>query len=1148
MIDLDLIHVRGRCRVGSCPGGRWDQLLTQLETMGYRDGETLLAAPYDFRYAVAPRGYPSAAGRRYFRHLGRLLAHARRPAVVVAHSFGCALVYQFLLSRPLPWRRRHVKHVVFLGSALGGFAPGMHALAAGMDYGLEGVARPAMLRLARSQQSALWRLPTPLVFGDRTLAATTTTTYSARNMSGFLEAIGFGEGVRPYETRVLPMWEALPAPMVPVTSVIGMGVRTPETYVYGNGGFEGEPEVVYGDGDGDINMVSLEAVEDWAGVEGQDMEVVRLPGVRHDGFFTVDFAVERVVRRNPVTLRLAIGQDGPDPSLDHHITNLMHRQQLHPPTSTMNPSLVDRIYYLAGRCQHRRQIASHDAQRATRDRQWSCQATNRPRWHLPGTYNTMGAPLAGLLSALLVLLPPPLRDHLLHASHRRHPADGLHPIVLIPGLICSDLEAQLAVDYKPFTPGCHRLKRDEWLGLWTNRTWMFDPEQAACFLELMRLAYDPDLEDFRDTPGVTTRVPGFGSPHGFGSKHPDHPEYCLGALRFALERLGYREGETLFGAPYDMRYAPPMPGQTSQSYSLYFSRLMKLIEDASKRNKGKPAIVFGHSLGGGVAFEFVRNTPLPWRNRFIKHLFMAAPTWTLEISLANLPSPEVFGDKPLVITRQRNYSAYDIADLLAAIESTNGLSAFRDREIAKMEYFEAPMLVYREDNFDDDPLVMYGDGDSPTMGAPLPGLLSALLLLLPASLRDHLLASHRQPADGRPGVGLHPIVLIPGISCPNLEGRLTEAYQPSTPGCGLLKGREEWFGLWTNTTQTFDTDQAACFVEQMRLVYDPDLKDFRNMPGVVTRVPGFGSSRSFWSKNPDHPEYCLGALRSALEKLGYREGETLFGAPYDLRYAPPMPGQTSQAYSLYFRRLTRLIEDASKKNQGKPAIVFGHSLGGAVAFEFVRNTPLPWRNRFIEHLFTVAPTLSEGHVLTLASFISGPVSLLYVPSATRESLRSMWWTLEIAVANLPSPEVFGRRPLVITSQRNYTAYDITELLATTGSGNGVIAFRDRERAKMDYFEAPMVPMTYMNGVGVQTPEQLIYSEDDFDRDPQVVYGDGDDTINLISILAFEEKVGMQPGQRERFKSVKVDKVSHSALVTDEQALKIIVGRIIEINR
>ena len=152
-----------------------------------------------------------------------------------------------------------------------------------------------MLRLARSQQSTLWRLPTPLVFGDRPLAVTRSGTYTARNMSAFLEAIGFPDGVRPYETRVLPMWEALPPPMVPVTSVIGVGIRTPETYVFGTDGFEGEPEVTYGDGDGDINLVSLVAVEDWAGVEGQAMEVVRLPGVNHSGFFSVDYAVKRVV-------------------------------------------------------------------------------------------------------------------------------------------------------------------------------------------------------------------------------------------------------------------------------------------------------------------------------------------------------------------------------------------------------------------------------------------------------------------------------------------------------------------------------------------------------------------------------------------------------------------------------------------------------------------------------------------------------------------------------------------------------------------------------------------------------------------------------------------------------------------------------------
>ncbi|KQK22767.1 lecithin-cholesterol acyltransferase-like 1 [Brachypodium distachyon] len=273
----------------------WDRLVEQLEATGYRDGETLFGAPYDFRYSVAPR---------YYGRLAPLIESASsrnrgRPVVLVAHSQGCALAYQFLLSRPLAWRRRFVKHAVLLSAALGGFVEGMNILAAGMDYGLPNLAREATIRLARSQQSALWRLPTPIVFGDRPLVVTpdnNNTTYSAHQITEFLDAIGFPEGVRPYLTRVLPLWEALPPPMVPVTSMIGAGVSTPETFVYGGDGFTGRPKVAYGDGDGNINMASLVAVEkEWSGVEGQVLKVVRFPGAHHGDFLTVDFAVKKVV-------------------------------------------------------------------------------------------------------------------------------------------------------------------------------------------------------------------------------------------------------------------------------------------------------------------------------------------------------------------------------------------------------------------------------------------------------------------------------------------------------------------------------------------------------------------------------------------------------------------------------------------------------------------------------------------------------------------------------------------------------------------------------------------------------------------------------------------------------------------------------------
>ena len=186
-------------------------------------------------------------------------------------------------------------------------------------------------------------------------------------------------------------------------------------------------------------------------------------------------------------------------------------------------------------------------------------------------------------------------------------------------------------------------------------------------------------------------------------------------------------------------------------------------------------------------------------------------------------------------------------------------------------------------------------------------------------------------------------------------------------------------------------------------------------------------------------------------------GDTLFGAPYDLRHAPPVPGQPSEVFFRYFRQLTRLIEDASMRNQGRKVILFGHSLGGTVALEFVRSTPMAWRDRHIKHLVLVAPLPAGGFVKTAQFFASG-TNLLFVPGVDplTLTLRPMWRTFESAIINFPSPAVFGRKPLVITRDRNYSAHDMGDFLAATGCGATVELFRRREVPKMDYFQAPMV--------------------------------------------------------------------------------------------
>ncbi|XP_012699620.2 lecithin-cholesterol acyltransferase-like 1 [Setaria italica] len=430
------------------------------------------------------------------------------------------------------------------------------------------------------------------------------------------------------------------------------------------------------------------------------------------------------------------------------------------------------------------------------------------------------------------------------------------------------------------------------------------------------------------------------------------------------------------------------------------------------------------------------------------------------------------------------------------------------------------------------------------LSTPLMRLLLALLLLvLPPPLREYFSASHL-PKDAGVGSELHPVVLVPGLLCSDLEARLTEAYKPSAPRCGAMKGNG-WFGLWKNASDLAANDYVDCFLEQMRLVYDPAINDYRNLPGVETRVPNFGSARGFHCKDPLHPKQCVDYVREGLERVGYRDGDTLFGAPYDWRYAPPVPGQQSQVYSRYFRQLKSLVETASKKHH-KKVIIFGHSYGGMVVLDFVRNTPLAWRNEYIKHLILVAPVLSLG-ILIQAQIIAFGPNMKFV-GATQSSLRTMWRSFETGIVDLPSPKVFGHMPLVITEQRNYSAYDMEDFLVAIGFGDSVEPFRRRMVPKMRYFKVPMVPVTCINGVGIRTAKQLVYWKSDYDRSPEIAYGDGDGTVNLISMLTFDKEMRRQPAQKKQFKSVKIHGAEHCGLITEEWAVKRVVQEFLEANR
>lgn len=276
-------------------------LVQSLEKMGYVDGETLFGAPYDFRYGLAGNGHPSSVGTKFLEDLKDLVENASisnggKPVILVSHSLGGLFVLQLLDRNPPSWGRQFIKHFVALSAPWGGAVQEVHTLASGYTLGVP-LVDPLLVRAQqRSSESNLWLLPSPKVFDGQPLVVTSNATYTATDIEHFLNDIGFSEGILPYKSRIVPLLEHLPAPGVPVTCIIGTGVKTAETLFYDDKGFDKRPEIVYGDGDGTVNMISLLALESaWGDRGSQPLEIIAIEGASHTSIIKDEYAVNKIV-------------------------------------------------------------------------------------------------------------------------------------------------------------------------------------------------------------------------------------------------------------------------------------------------------------------------------------------------------------------------------------------------------------------------------------------------------------------------------------------------------------------------------------------------------------------------------------------------------------------------------------------------------------------------------------------------------------------------------------------------------------------------------------------------------------------------------------------------------------------------------------
>lgn len=396
---------------------------------------------------------------------------------------------------------------------------------------------------------------------------------------------------------------------------------------------------------------------------------------------------------------------------------------------------------------------------------------------------------------------------------------------------------------------------------------------------------------------------------------------------------------------------------------------------------------------------------------------------------------------------------------------------------------------------------------------------------------------------------LHPLILIPGAGGNQLEASLTSKYKSTSLWCKkwypLKKDSEGWFRIWFDLSVLL-APFTKCFNQRMKLYYQTHLDDYYNAPGINTRITHFGSTKSLLYLDPNLQKITayMEPLVKALQEVGYRDGENLFGAPYDFRYSLAAEGHPSHVGSKFLNDLKGLVESASNSNGGKPVILVSHSLGGLYVQQLLCRNAKSWSQKYIKH-FIALSTPWGGTVEQMRTFASGNtlgvplVNPLLVREEQRSSESNMWL--------LPSPKVFSNKTLVTTPNAAYSAHDIPKFLKDIGFPEGVFPYTLRILPLVDNFTLPdQVPITCIIGCGVKTPETLFYGDGEFDKQPEIVYGDGDGTVNMVSLLTLESNWA-NDSTHQPLKVTKLQGVSHTGILKDEIALEKIIEEISCIN-
>jgi lysophospholipase-3 len=300
----------------------------------------------------------------------------------------------------------------------------------------------------------------------------------------------------------------------------------------------------------------------------------------------------------------------------------------------------------------------------------------------------------------------------------------------------------------------------------------------------------------------------------------------------------------------------------------------------------------------------------------------------------------------------------------------------------------------------------------------------------------------------------------------------------------------------------------------------------QNAPGVVTRVKGFAKTEAVEFVDPAkvYGTNYFDSLVRQLVEFGYEKDKNIFGAPYDFRRAPNELGD-------FYRDLENLVMTAYEQNGNERVVFICHSMGCPYALFYLNKKPQAWKDKYIRSMISLAGVYA-GSVKAMKAYASGDnFGVVVVPSL---SLRKDVRTFPSLALLMPSPDVWPKNQVLVKNHNiTYTVSNYEQFFRDIDYPDGYEMWLD-VRNLAPPLRAPGVEVHCLHGYKVNTPEYLDYGTGHFpDSKPKVKYGDGDGTVNLLSLRTCLEWNGRQ---KERIIYRNFTSIDHMTILSDSRVM------------